>query len=122
MATSAVPVPVSEKPSTSGLPSYLFPLQPLANVYGRYSAWRSSLGLPNPGTAENLQKEVKSELTNPVTRCHELELMICLNRHTLEQLLLRWSASGPYQKLVDEPGVPGHTLLRPGITDSPTVI
>jgi mitochondrial import receptor subunit TOM40 len=65
MASSAVPIPVSalplsEKPTgPAPLPGYLSPLQPLANVYTRYSSWRTSLGLPHPGTAENLQKEVK---------------------------------------------------------------
>ncbi|KDQ60810.1 hypothetical protein JAAARDRAFT_151570 [Jaapia argillacea MUCL 33604] len=34
-------------------------------VYNRFSKWRSDLGLPNPGSVENLQKEVKStHLTN----------------------------------------------------------
>lgn len=32
---------------------------PFANVYSRFSQWRESLGLPSPGTVENLQKEVK---------------------------------------------------------------
>ena len=34
---------------------------PLASVYSRFSGWRTALGFPNPGTVENLQKEVKSE-------------------------------------------------------------
>ncbi len=33
---------------------------PVNNVYSRFSQWRTSLGLPNPGTSENVQKEVKS--------------------------------------------------------------
>jgi mitochondrial import receptor subunit TOM40 len=33
---------------------------PLANAYSRLSSWRTALGFPNPGTVENLQKEVKS--------------------------------------------------------------
>jgi mitochondrial import receptor subunit TOM40 len=42
--------------------SILFrPLSPFANAYSRFSSWRATLGLPNPGTVENLQKEVKCE-------------------------------------------------------------
>ena len=61
-----------EKPPTLGpytenaVPSKnstLFPsLSPLANAYSRFSSWRTALALPNPGSVENLQKEVKSEL------------------------------------------------------------
>jgi len=51
-------VPPVVQPSKSAFSS-------LTNIYSRFSAWRDSLGLPNPGTAENLQKEVKStHLTN----------------------------------------------------------
>ncbi|KAJ7582689.1 eukaryotic porin-domain-containing protein [Mycena floridula] len=38
---------------------------PFSKLYNRFSGWRASLGLPSPGTVENLQKEVKStHLTN----------------------------------------------------------
>lgn len=38
---------------------------PLGSLIGRLSQWRASLDLPNPGTVENLQKEVKNtELNN----------------------------------------------------------
>ncbi|KAI0273639.1 eukaryotic porin-domain-containing protein [Gloeopeniophorella convolvens] len=50
-----IPAPVSSQ--NSSLPTVL---SPLANVYSRFSSWRTALGLPNPGTVENLQKEVKS--------------------------------------------------------------
>jgi hypothetical protein len=33
----------------------------LANAYSRFSSWHIALALPNPGSVENLQKEVKSE-------------------------------------------------------------
>ncbi|KAH9842734.1 eukaryotic porin-domain-containing protein [Rhodofomes roseus] len=33
-----------------------------SNVFHRIASWRYSLGLPNPGSVENLQKEVKSTL------------------------------------------------------------
>ncbi|KLO10666.1 hypothetical protein SCHPADRAFT_921997 [Schizopora paradoxa] len=48
--------------STSFLPSFL---SPISEGYDVFSRWRTSLGLPNPGTSENLQKEAKStHLTN----------------------------------------------------------
>jgi hypothetical protein len=59
-STSAVPVAAfPEKAAAPALPTLLSPLQPLADAYGRYSTWRAALGLPHPGTAEGLQKEVK---------------------------------------------------------------
>ncbi|KAI0054083.1 hypothetical protein FA95DRAFT_1579134 [Auriscalpium vulgare] len=37
----------------------------LSDAYNRFSSWRSTLGLSNPGSVENLQKEVKNtHLTN----------------------------------------------------------
>ncbi|KAJ7063321.1 eukaryotic porin/Tom40 [Mycena amicta] len=40
--------------------SYFAALNPLFNTYDRFALWRSDLGLPAPGTVENLQKETKS--------------------------------------------------------------
>lgn len=34
-------------------------LSPLQNAYSRLARWRADLGLPQPGSVENLQKEVK---------------------------------------------------------------
>ena len=44
-------------------PSVLQPSSgsPLTNFYNRFVSWRRSLELPNPGSVENLQKEVKSK-------------------------------------------------------------
>lgn len=39
--------------------SYFNPTSPFFNVYDRFSQWRRDLGLPHPGTVENLQREVK---------------------------------------------------------------
>ncbi|KAF7322987.1 hypothetical protein HMN09_00078400 [Mycena chlorophos] len=33
---------------------------PFANAYDRFALWRKDLGLPSPGTVENLQKEIKN--------------------------------------------------------------
>lgn len=50
---------------SSSKPSSFSALSPLTNVYRRFSDWRSALGLPNPGSVENLQKEIKNtHLTN----------------------------------------------------------
>ncbi|KAJ7449824.1 eukaryotic porin-domain-containing protein [Mycena latifolia] len=40
--------------------SYFAPISPLFNAYDRFALWRADLGLPHPGTVENLQKETKS--------------------------------------------------------------
>lgn len=40
-------------------PSYFNPVSPLWNAIDRFNQWRADLGLPHPGTVENLQKEVK---------------------------------------------------------------
>lgn len=40
-------------------------LSPFLSTYDRFTQWRADLGLPQPGTVENLQKEVKAtHLTN----------------------------------------------------------
>ena len=39
--------------------SYFNPLSPFTDAYDRFARWRADLGLPHPGTVENLQKEVK---------------------------------------------------------------
>ncbi|KAJ7632633.1 eukaryotic porin-domain-containing protein [Roridomyces roridus] len=69
MATTSIPpLPVKDTlidPSPSLRYSYFTPISPLFNAYDRFSLWRADLGLPQPGTVENLQKEVKStHLTN----------------------------------------------------------
>jgi mitochondrial import receptor subunit TOM40 len=51
-----VPAP-SEQPSSKS--AYLNAISPLTNAWNRYSEWRTSFDLPNPGSTENLQKEVK---------------------------------------------------------------
>jgi len=53
------PVPSEQAPLTS---PYLNAISPLTNAWNRYSAWRTGFGLPNPGTVEQLQKEVKATL------------------------------------------------------------
>ena len=53
-------VPLSAVPSTSSaVPTGMF--SPVTSFYNKLQSWRQSLDLPNPGTVENLQKEVKCE-------------------------------------------------------------
>ncbi|CAA7271690.1 unnamed protein product [Cyclocybe aegerita] len=47
-------------PETPVTPSYFNPVSPFFNAYDRFARWRADLGLPQPGTVENLQKEVKA--------------------------------------------------------------
>jgi mitochondrial import receptor subunit TOM40 len=55
------PVIPEQTPSRQPIvaPSYFNPVSPLWNAIDRFNQWRSDLGLPHPGTVENLQKEVK---------------------------------------------------------------
>jgi len=58
---NAPPTPV---PST---PSYLSTIIPGMSLLNRFGKWREQLDLPNPGTVENLQKEVKATHLAPYT-------------------------------------------------------
>jgi hypothetical protein len=54
----AAPSPsLPESPTVA--PSYFNPVSPLWNALDRFNQWRADLGLPHPGSVENLQKEVK---------------------------------------------------------------
>ncbi|KAF8599035.1 hypothetical protein BDV93DRAFT_560690 [Ceratobasidium sp. AG-I] len=72
MASTSFPAQYSEKASPAFAPSppetivTSSPLaalasaaSPFVNSYGRFASWRSGLGLTNPGTTENMQREVK---------------------------------------------------------------
>ncbi|KAJ7905505.1 eukaryotic porin-domain-containing protein [Mycena olivaceomarginata] len=66
---SSPPVPVKETlldPYSSVSHSYFAPISPLFNAYDRFALWRADLGLPSPGTVENLQKKrnVTTHLSN----------------------------------------------------------
>ncbi|RDX56553.1 mitochondrial import receptor subunit tom40 [Polyporus arcularius HHB13444] len=59
--SSSIPVPVDPPlPAPGPSSSSRWPY----NFYNRFSAWRTSLDLPNPGTSENLTKEAKGTLLN----------------------------------------------------------
>ncbi|KAH8106851.1 eukaryotic porin-domain-containing protein [Cristinia sonorae] len=50
------------EPSSSSLLSFVPGGSALSGLNSKFQGWRASLGLSNPGTAENLQKEVKATL------------------------------------------------------------
>jgi len=62
MASTSIEKPAAPAPPVTAVPpawSYFNPVSPLFNAYDRFATWRRDLGLPHPGSAENLQKEAK---------------------------------------------------------------
>ncbi|KAG9096614.1 translocase of outer mitochondrial membrane [Ceratobasidium sp. 370] len=60
----ASPAPLAPAPpetivTSSPLAAFASAASPFVNSYGRFASWRTGLGLTNPGTIENMQKEVK---------------------------------------------------------------
>ncbi|TFK42571.1 eukaryotic porin-domain-containing protein [Crucibulum laeve] len=75
---SAPPHPVS---------NYFNPVSPFFNAYDRFSQWRRDLGLPHPGTVENLQKEVKAtHLSNYIFDGARADLTKSLSMNPLFQV------------------------------------
>lgn len=103
------PYSETSAPSKSSFPVF----SPLVNAYSRLSSWRAALGLPNPGTVENLQKEVKSEFF------YRLQVGSgCLTgwySNAFDQLHLRWRASGPYEGTVDGSSFPSYPFVPIGL-------
>ncbi|KAG6818105.1 hypothetical protein H0H87_000009 [Tephrocybe sp. NHM501043] len=77
-------------PHTPSLPpksSYFNPISPFTDVYDRFNQWRTDLGLPHPGTVENLQKEVKAtHLTNYIFDGARADLTKSLSANPLFQV------------------------------------
>lgn len=59
MASTHFPGDDAHSKPTPVVPSYFNPISPFFNAYDRFARWREDLGLPHPGSVENLQKEVK---------------------------------------------------------------
>lgn len=57
-------VPVAASPSASSKILSHPVLAPAVGLYTRFAEWRASLGLPSPGTMENLTKDVKSKYSS----------------------------------------------------------
>lgn len=117
----------TEKDDVSGFPSsststyppprssYFPRLGPLSTAYNRFQEWRASLSLPNPGTVENLQKEVKSAYN----LCQNFSLVLSRiqRRYSSHKLFLRRCTSRHHQGTVHEPSVPDNPFVYPRITD-----
>ena len=70
-------------PPTPVVSSYFNPISPFFKAYDRFARWRAHRALPQPGTVENLQKEVKGEF-GLLLLIFYLVNSIC--RHTFDQL------------------------------------
>lgn len=65
-ALNAPPAPVEKPSAPSAFAPYLDAVAglfhpvagPVANTYNRFHGWKESMGLVNPGTVENVTKEV----------------------------------------------------------------
>jgi mitochondrial import receptor subunit TOM40 len=55
------PSPAPASPPIPVASSYFNPISPFFNAYDRFASWRRDLGLPHPGSVENIGKEVKGE-------------------------------------------------------------
>ncbi|KAF5380849.1 hypothetical protein D9615_003965 [Tricholomella constricta] len=82
-----VPEPYTPQPSIPSKSSYFNPISPFTDVYDRFNQWRTDLGLPHPGTVENLQKEVKAtHLTNYIFDGARADLTKSLSANPLFQV------------------------------------
>lgn len=72
----------SQNPLSSPVvvPSYFNPVSPFFNAYDRFARWRADIGLPQPGTVENLQKETKCNIPSFVST-HFLNFFSALATH-----------------------------------------
>jgi hypothetical protein len=150
----AAPVPKDSQlsPTPPSSSSLLSAFAPITNVYNRLATWRKALDLPQPGTIENIQKEVRSALCFSFVSCaackadkhvHVLTdvsifflLSVSVNvtacacvttpcwhcRHPPDKLFLRWCSCGPDKGDVDEPNVPGHPLVCTGLSNGAVVV
>ena len=84
--TFSTPVLVAEPTYRSSAPGFL---GPIAGVLERISAARDALNLPDPGKAEDLGREVKSESIFLATRTPLLYLHTTLRGLEADDFLLR---------------------------------
>ncbi|GAB1517993.1 translocase of outer mitochondrial membrane [Rhizoctonia solani] len=56
---TSAPAPPETVVTSSPLAAFAAAASPFVNTYGRFASWKAGLGLTNPGTTENMQKEVK---------------------------------------------------------------
>ncbi|KAF5315857.1 hypothetical protein D9611_004702 [Ephemerocybe angulata] len=60
ISEKTIPPPPPPAPPVLLPSSYFNPVSPFFNAYDRFATWRRDLGLPHPGSVENLGKEVKA--------------------------------------------------------------
>ncbi|KAG8728256.1 translocase of outer mitochondrial membrane [Ceratobasidium sp. 423] len=56
---TSAPTPPETVVTSSPLAAFAAAASPFVSSYGRFTSWKAGLGLSNPGTTENMQKEVK---------------------------------------------------------------
>ncbi|QRV85753.1 import receptor subunit tom40 [Ceratobasidium sp. AG-Ba] len=59
LPSNLAPTPPETIITSSPLAAFASATSPFVSSYGRFASWRAGLGLSNPGTTENMQKEVK---------------------------------------------------------------
>ena len=77
----------SKMASTSSSSPFASVVSPLAHVYDRFSQWKIALGLSNPGTVENLTKEVKCELRPALYHHHTPFCSVISARRVISHVL-----------------------------------
>ncbi|RDB21047.1 putative mitochondrial import receptor subunit tom40 [Hypsizygus marmoreus] len=79
--------PYAPESSITTTYSYFNPISPFTDAYDRFAQWRTDLGLPHPGTVENLQKEVKAtHLSNYIFDGARADLTKSLSANPLFQV------------------------------------
>jgi len=110
------PLPSSKMASTSSSSPFASVVSPLANVYDRFSQWRSALGLSNPGTVENLTKEVKCELRLSLHHHHapSLPFRLRATSHFTRPLKVGNSRNPQLKTMLQQPTSPISSSTVPG--------
>ena len=67
--TEKAAAPTAFSPYLDAVANIFHPIAtPLANTYSRFHGWKESMGLVQPGTVENLTKEVSRTLISSTLR------------------------------------------------------
>jgi len=100
-------------PATPSWSSYFNPISPLKDAFERIVQFKADLGLPHPGTVENIQKEVKgSRLHFGFRKTYQPPFS-----DTSNQLHVRWRSGRLDQESFSKPTLPSHAFLRFGFAN-----
>jgi hypothetical protein len=92
---------------------------PVTSLYSRFAQWRASLGLPNPGQVEDIQKEVKSA-PFPILDKPSAHFSLCSDpSHSAD---FRRRPRRPHQSSFHETRLPSHPFLLISIPNTPPII